>query len=425
MELLAQGGHSFGTHWAFGDSWSLCRARFAASILCGGSRAPKPPVQVLPVRTELRRARKDIVEPCRNRRGRRAVARPEPFMIRDSIINGCDGRDGQNRSPSRGILKLDHDGVGSIDRTLSRMANAKEITGAALPVQNGRVELPRVLLGHVTPDVRRRVEKFYGSVADLFEAWVARRRSPHTRRAYRQDVTCFVNFIPLEWPCESWRLYTVSVKDVQAFREHLVGGGAAPKTMNRRISSLSSFYKFLAAVAAELRLPITVPNPAHAQFISRESNDPLDETRALSATRARQLMGMPAGDSLVDARDRAILKFYLYTGARLGAGCRLNVSDFHRDGDEATIRLSEKGGRHRTVGLHFAAAEAIAEYISRAELTSGHLFRPRRTSNTDKLADRAFNPMGMYHVVMRYLRRLPGATKRQPGADGPATTCCV
>lgn len=305
------------------------------------------------------------------------------------------------------------------------MANAKEITGATLPVRNGRVELPRVLLGHVTPNVRRRVEKFYGSVADLFEAWVARRRSPHTRRAYRQDVTCFINFMQLEWPSESWRMYKVSVKDVHAFRDDLIARGAAPKTINRRISSLSSFYKFLAAVAAELRLPITVPNPAHAQFISRESNDPLNETRALSATRARQLMGMPAGDSLVDARDRAILKFYLYTGARLGAGCRLTVGNFQRDGDEATIRLSEKGGRHRTIGLHFAAAEAIAEYIGRAELTCGSLFRPRRASNTDKLADRPFNPMGMYHVVMRHLRRLPGATKRGAGTDGCVETRCM
>src|ERR1039458_3359726 len=87
--------------------------------------------------------------------------------------------------------------------------------------------------------------------------------------------------------------------------------GGGPKTINRRISSLSSFYKFLSGAAAELRLPITVPNPAHAQFISRESSDPVDETRALSETRARQLMGMPAGDSLLDIRDRAILKFYL------------------------------------------------------------------------------------------------------------------
>lgn len=44
----------------------------------------------------------------------------------------------------------------------------------------------------------------------------------------------------------------------------------APKTINRRISSLSSFYKFLSGAAAELRLPITVPNPAHAQYFSGE-----------------------------------------------------------------------------------------------------------------------------------------------------------
>ena len=72
---------------------------------------------------------------------------------------------------------------------------------------------------------------------------------------------------------------------------------AAPKTINRRISSLSSFYKFQPGAAAELRLPVTVPNPAHAQFISRETSDPRDETRALSAARARQLMGMPSGDA--------------------------------------------------------------------------------------------------------------------------------
>jgi site-specific recombinase XerD len=67
--------------------------------------------------------------------------------------------------------------------------------------------------------------------------------------------------------------------------DELLKRDAAPKTLNRRISSLSSFYKYLAAAAAELRLPITVPNLAHAQFISRESTDARDETRALSANR--------------------------------------------------------------------------------------------------------------------------------------------
>ena len=82
--------------------------------------------------------------------------------------------------------------------------------------------------------------------------------------------------------------------------------------------------------AAEWRLPITVPNPAQAQFVARESTDPRDERRALSATRARPLLGMPSGHTALDARDRAILRFFLYSGARLGTGCRMKVSDFPR-----------------------------------------------------------------------------------------------
>jgi hypothetical protein len=175
-------------------------------------------------------------------------------------------------------------------------------------------ELPPILAGTATPVIRQNVGRFYASVAKIFEAWVARRSSHHTQRAYRSDVMSFVRFLGLQWPQQAPELLRVSIKDVQAFRDRLEEGGAAPKTLNRRISSVSSFYKYLAGAAAELRLPITVPNPAHAQFISRASSDPREETRSLSATRARQLMGLPAGDTLIDFRDRAILKFYLYSG---------------------------------------------------------------------------------------------------------------
>src|ERR1041384_5591439 len=168
--------------------------------------------------------------------------------------------------------------------------------------------LPPILAGARTPAVRQRVAEFFSSVASIFEAWVARRQSPHTQRAYREDVMSFVKFQAIAWPDDATALLAVSVRDVVAFRYHLIAQNAAPKTLNRRISSLSSFYKYLAAAAAELRLPVTLPNPAHAQFISRESTDPRDETKALSATRARQLMGMPHGDDVLAARARATVQ---------------------------------------------------------------------------------------------------------------------
>jgi site-specific recombinase XerD len=285
--------------------------------------------------------------------------------------------------------------------------------------------LPPVLAGRDTPAVRQRVEEFYSSVAGIFESWVNRRKSENTRRAYREDVMAFVRFMGWTWPGDSTELLRASIKDVQAFRDHLLAAGAAPKTLNRRISSLSSFYKYLAGAAAELRLPITVPNPAHAQFIARESTDPREERKALSATRARQLMGMPAGDTVLDARDRAILKFFLYSGARLGTGCRLKVSDFHQDGEEATIRLHEKGDKRRTIGLHYAAAQAVSEYLHLTGIESGPLFRPRGNSRSEALANRSMDEVTMWRVVLGYLERLPGSTREVTSPDGSARRECI
>jgi integrase/recombinase XerC len=191
----------------------------------------------------------------------------------------------------------------------------------------------------------------------------------------------------------------------------MLAAAKAPKTLNRRISSLSSFYKYLAGAAAELRLPINVPNPAHAQFIARESSDPLEGTRALTATRARQLMGLPAGDELLDFRDRAILKTYLYTGIRLATACRLRIKDFHQDGEQATLTINEKGNKHRTIGIHFAAAEALVEYIAKAGLAAGPIFRARRAVHSAELGDKAMSEASMYRVIAGYVAKLPGAVK--------------
>jgi site-specific recombinase XerD len=292
-----------------------------------------------------------------------------------------------------------------------RNANPPPPDRLPVPAGGDRRALPPMLAGSATPAVKSKVEQFYLSVAQLFELWVQRRDSANTQRAYRSDVMAFTHFVGVRWPEDSWQLFQVSVADVQRFREQMLDENMAPKTLNRRISSLSSFYKYLAGCAAEFRLPIVVPNPAHAQFIARAKSDPVDETRALSATRARQLMGMPAGDSVIDCRDRAILKFYLYSGARISTGCRLRVSDFHQDGEESTIRLHEKGDHRRTIGLHYAAAQAIREYLDKAGIDKGPLFRARRGTWSEFLSERPMAPATMYLTIQAYLEQLPGAIK--------------
>jgi hypothetical protein len=218
-----------------------------------------------------------------------------------------------------------------------------EEVSAVIPAPlRAAVSLPPVLLGSLTPEIRVRVESFYSSVYAIFERWVNRPRSLHTRRSYKEGVLSFVRYRGTVWPQEASSLLLVSVAEVQEYRDALAAAGAAPKTINHRVSALSSFYKYLALSAAELRLPIVVPNPAHSQFIARESSDPREETLSLPAARARQLLNLPTGDSVLAYRDRAIVKLYLYSGIRLAAGCHLLVEDFRQDGEEATLRLREK-----------------------------------------------------------------------------------
>ena len=61
-------------------------------------------------------------------------------------------------------------------------------------------DLPPVLSGSMTPEIKERVDSFYFSVAAIFDAWVGRRKSNHTRRANRGDVMSFVEFRKLAWP---------------------------------------------------------------------------------------------------------------------------------------------------------------------------------------------------------------------------------
>jgi site-specific recombinase XerD len=136
-------------------------------------------------------------------------------------------------------------------------------------------------------------------VPEMLERWISRRASLHTQRAYRQDLFTFSGFAGIAWPEQAQDLFTITVAQVHAYRDWMLSRGDAPKTINRRVSSLSGFFKFLREVAAEMRLPIQVANPADKEFIARGNADPVDERQHFSAAKARLLFGMPAGETVL------------------------------------------------------------------------------------------------------------------------------
>jgi integrase len=76
-------------------------------------------------------------------------------------------------------------------------------------------------------------------------------------------------------------------------------------------------------------------------------------------------------------------------------------------------------------GLNPVAAQAIEEYIHRADLTSGPLFRPRRAPGSEELAARAMGEVTMYRAILGHLVRLPGAMQEAVGKEGEPEVRCI
>ncbi len=143
--------------------------------------------------------------------------------------------------------------------------------------------LPQLMLEHETPTMAKAVHRFYASVGTMFEAWVARRQSPNTERAYWRDVLDLVEFLGLPTafidvngknrqtilPDHGWALPQVTVPQVQAWRGFLNSERhAAPDTSNRRVSSVSGLYKFMREAGPRRDCQSTFrtrPLPAHHQ----------------------------------------------------------------------------------------------------------------------------------------------------------------
>src|ERR1700752_4191128 len=113
---------------------------------------------------------------------------------------------------------------------------------ALAPLVQPVVGPPATLIGYDSPAVRDRARRFLASVPAMLEAWLKRSENANTQRSYRRDLQAFLQFLQLAWPAEADQLLHTTVDRVQEWRRLMLEvEGLAPKTVNRRISSVSGF----------------------------------------------------------------------------------------------------------------------------------------------------------------------------------------
>ena len=293
-------------------------------------------------------------------------------------------------------------------------------TGTMLDLRpEGERRLPPIELGRETPALVHDVEGFYSSMAEIFERWVTRRKNDKTQRTYRNHGMRFIHWLGLRWPEEAQELLRVNSEDVQAYRDFLIGEGAAGTTVDQRLSALCRFYEFVIRQAAKGRLPVNILNPAHPDFVSRENAEARKPARALILEQLHEVLTLPSGDDLVALRDRAILNVGFAMGFRVSTLCRLEPTSFFEDSRNGPqVRYWQKGDKEETDGINSKAFVAVRQYRDAGTITSGPLFRPRANRNSKKLADRPVSERGMSAILQSYFDRIPGGLEPRRNDDG-------
>ncbi len=225
-----------------------------------------------------------------------------------------------------------------------------------------------------------------------------KRYSPHTLRSYKTDLQQFSCFLENE--------YGVSPKDasslqIRSWLSNLSAGKATTKTLNRKISSLKSYYAYLEYYnKIDLNPMVKVSSPVSGRnlpvFIPEDDIQSLFEKIEFT----KDFAGI---------RDRLVLELFYCTGMRLSE--LTGLKHHHVDAAAAQIRLKGKGNKERIVPLTSQLQDLYRQYIKEKK----RLFAYQKhdyliVTNGGKKVYAKF----VYRLVNFYLSTTTTVSKRSP-----------
>lgn len=170
--------------------------------------------------------------------------------------------------------------------------------------------------------------------------------SPHTLRNYGADLREFFSFL------NGKSISEVDTLVIRSFLAHLKSRGHSKATLSRKLSSLRSFFKYLARenrLRSNPVLGISTPK--------REKKLP----QFLDLSEVTHLLEAPTGTTWEGKRDRSILETLYSSGIRVSELVGLNRGDI--DLLSSLLKIRGKGKKERIVPVGEKAIQALRDYL--------------------------------------------------------------
>lgn len=236
---------------------------------------------------------------------------------------------------------------------------------------------------------------------DTFLAYLEheKRYSSHTITAYAGDLAQFLNFIE-----EIGGLDSVAEADhwqVRSWIVDLLSQDVSPRTVNRKLSTLKTYFKFLLKrgdIGHNPMLKVVAPKTGKRLPVY------------LQAAEIDHLFdGITFGDDYAGWRDRLLLELLYTTGMRraeLIGLCMEDIDLFSRQ-----IKVLGKGNKERLIPF----GPPLAKHIEAFLLVRTASF-PDNVHSELLLTDKGgpFYPKAVYNIVKRYLSAVSTVEQRSP-----------
>lgn len=226
-----------------------------------------------------------------------------------------------------------------------------------------------------------------------------RRYSVLTVRSYGDDLNQF--FLFLTEDNETIDLNDISASDVRRWLVHLMNNGYNQSSVHRKISSLSSFFKYMRKEGVmdhsptdnvilpkmKKRLPVFVD-----ENVLNESLDTFD-----------------FGDDFRGKRNRAMIELLYMTGMRRSE--LINLRDGDVDFHGCSVKVTGKRNKQRIIPLESTHSDMLRDYNDLRNSTFGYTANGYFfvTDKGNKLYDKF-----VYNTVKGYLSMITTLDKRSP-----------
>lgn len=228
-----------------------------------------------------------------------------------------------------------------------------------------------------------------------------RKYSSHTIRAYINDINIFFDFINKY--NHKLNIINIDRSIIHLYIQSISKKKLSGKTLQRKVSSLKSFYSFLSS-----RELISYNIANLIQIPKADKKLP----NLLSQKEITALMNLPDLLTYKGLRDKSILEVLYSTGLRISELININLKNISMD--NKTIKVLGKGSKERYVLLGKEALNSIENYLQiRCKLYTNQrnffLYPCVSKKKINHISSRA-----MFNIVKKYLVKISNNEKLSP-----------